>query len=451
MDLKRMLNLSSETLTEECFEDCLVQSQLSGLAIWWLKPELLKRFNYFYPHPRPNLPTGLGCCWILLVLSKENPDSIFRPGMILPLRWLKSKNHDYDNLPPGLVKLADMVKRQQKIGNDNWGLRFGFKQHPNMSSVLVEEDWWQSAWATLYAGLRLALKEEIPDPTVFATGAWKEGIHEVEGLEEKLQVATEFGAKHFCVPEQAKWKESFDQQRIGDVAIHYLTAGSKPDKVVSNYMALLQSEPPEDATPKKFDAYYINMPREKGLQNFYLKRCKSTVIENAKRYEDIIKNLRNGTLVSWVSAGDELIDVAVEVFQPKRVVLLYTIDKTPNKARTFKDVAESKRAKLEINNSRVFILLPFDENFSIGYLHNEICVKFRDTRLEEPLVIDLTPGMIPMSIALYNSMPENVTFLYWRKKMDKDQNRPIPSTTFPEIWRVCQGKIELLTPDQEPQ
>ena len=421
-----MLNRSLDDITQCDAENVICY--LGGLANWWLKLEVFEKANAMYP--KPTLPQGNGACWILLVFQqngKHTTNSILNPAPVFPLRWDKDKIHD-TRLPKGLIILAEMI-RSQLNPTEQWGLQHEVNNPPDLSKI-DKAMTWGSAWASLYTGLKLAIEGHSPDPKVFASGGWnKDGIANVDGLDDKIRTAKAFHADYVFVPEdqlntlKGKYKSS-----SGGELLHTLLIGkSDPNEAVQLYYSTLKAEPDENAMPNELEQYYLEMPFVKNPQDYYLRRIKSEVSKNAcieLSKEKYPNSPLNRTLISWVSTGSELIDVAIDVFKPQKVFLFCTINS--------KFTEQAKRIENHYQNVEI---IEMDEKFSFKELRRLTAENFPVPAESENYLIDLTLGTVPMTLSLYDVAPEGSTFLCWTKQMTQGQGgRPIPSTTKPEIW-----------------
>lgn len=112
-----------------------VAAQLKNVAVWWLRPEVLKRAAERARQlglqrvserwePEPLLPIKPGACWIAVVNKRREELGLLRPAYALPLCWAPKREHD-PRLPQGLRELADKVHRElQDLGevSEPWGL-----------------------------------------------------------------------------------------------------------------------------------------------------------------------------------------------------------------------------------------------------------------------------------------------------------------------------------------
>ena len=394
--------------------------QCKGLASWLLKPEVFKKADMSWENPK--LPEKLGGCWVLVRLNVSE-DSVFRSGAIIPLQWSQEYEAHDPRLPDGLRDMANAVLNEVKVSG--WILRLAVKE--NTSEILRQlapgEKDWQSAWLPLYAGLKLAVDGLLPDPTVFATGAWDGGLQPVTGLKEKFSAARDWGGNTFFCPENCEEKE-FQRVDLGE-RLQKLKTEPILAKAAAPYLSRLAKEPDENAKFEVFDAYYALQLDMERRRMFYLEKISPRRVNQSKDDKDlkgVIENFRGGYLAAWVSNGWGMILNDTKTFEPEKVLLLVA-------GTRFKKDAEKIRAGLKCETE----ILEFPENFGIDEARklNER-LKFPDEKMSK-VIFDLTLGNVPMSLALYDFPECRPLFLYWDKKMRG--SILVPSTSKLKAWQ----------------
>jgi len=397
---------------------------IRGITDWILKPEILREYKETWT--RPEIPVRLGSCWVLLKLNVE-ADSIFRPACILPLIWKKDAAKSDERLPVGLRELAEDVKKNINGGDaSSWTLHAGLSEIPDLSGLMSEENS-QSAWFALYAGLRLAMDGLLPNPKIFASGAWKDGVQAVEGLEEKARVAREWGAEKFFIPEQCPlpdgWPQGFAQKVRND---------TKLSKALAEYLSDLADEPNEDSANEILDHFYAYLKgagKHDRAQDFYIRKITRRLVEsepNQKTKQKFSQYTKKATLIVWVSNGWEIILNDARIFDASKVVLLLDGDRFEKAAKTLKQKLEEENIQVEIErNSPRFS----EETGSWGLTSGTDFIPRDGT-----LIFDLTLGTVIMSLVLQNIPDIDPLFLYWEKQVDAN-NAPIPSTSRLIAWK----------------
>lgn len=402
------------------------------------KPELYKCAGKSYSYPES--AARLGGCQVLVVMENVPSESIVRSALVLPLYWTQDKTEHDRRLPRGLRDLADDIIEQ--IGVSGWTLQFDADCLPaDFAQVSVAKENWQSAWAPLYGGLRLANDGLLPHTSIFATGAWSGSLQPVTGLVQKARVAKEFGASQFFYPENCARKEINQLQDEFEQSSEFLQpikAANKPGIALADYLAALAEEPAESDSDEQFDAYYVLRPGNQN-QTFYLERIKSRIAKRVREQKaDLIRQNAGRTLVSWISGGNELIDVAIECFQPSRLILFKTEKYDTDKVfERIEKLCQKQEPNIGLE------LVSFPENRSIDELRNLVSEALHQRIKDDSALLDLTLGKVSMSLCLYDYSRKNyvsdndcvtgVRQLYWDTKSNEN-NRLIPSTTTPTVW-----------------
>lgn len=409
----------------------------NGLAPFLFRPEVYEKAEEEIPHPP--LPDTTGACSVLVVWENLPENSIIRPAIILPLCWKNDSPEHSAKLPEGLRKLAGEVVEQ--LNATGWTLQCAVSFPADFCNISSSKEKWESAWAPLYGALRLAIDGLLPDSTVFATGAWEDGLKGVSGLAAKAKVAYEWGAKKFFYPENCALSELAELAKVKsafaeEIELIAIRNEKKHVAAMSPYLAFLASEPGVDpsVTVEQLDAYYLITEREK-RQGFYLKRIKEKIVERAfqNSAQDVEKG-QNRTLVCWISGGNELIDVSIETFKPRRVILFKTKDFDTNDA--VKTRIEKNYPSLQVEQ------INLEKDLTVGQLKKKINEQLSQRAPGEALLLDLTSGKVSMSLSLYDYQKTDsdksgyvtdIRYLYWDKKIHSS-NLPIPRTTTPSVW-----------------
>lgn len=420
------MNISDQTFVNlSLYEAVKLLRRYGNLASWLLKPEVFEKADMHWK--KPKLPEKLGGCWVLVRLEVAE-NSVFRSGAIIPLEWRSGGDGHDPSLPEGLKKTADAVLKKAKVSG--WTLHLAVKRSSKVLRELApkEEDW-QSAWLPLYAGLKLAEKGLLPDPKVFATGAWEQGLQKVIGLKEKFSAVQEWDGTDFFCPKNCA-NEEF--QKL-DELLKKLDAGKclkkletqlNIEEALGPYLAKLAKEPDKNADWKVFDSYYALPHAPKRRRDFYLAKISPRLVADQRKNntELPIEEFRGGHLAAWVSHGWEVILNDVQIFEPEKVYLLLA------GTQFQKDADEiSKRLNCSVEIKKL------DTPFGIQQARelNET-LKFPNEK-ESRIIFDLTLGNVPMSLALYDFPDIQPLFLYW----DKEMNGPIliPSSSKLTAWQ----------------
>jgi len=186
-------------------------------ASWMLHPDLIRTALQDPSFPsadrahterflsEPLLPTDKGACNPIFVAVPAHlgvdqdalRKSALREAFFLPLEWRQASEDD-SGLPPELIALARRVRQ-------DLGLTTGWSLWRNASTGLRRVDLsglkptCDSAWASLYVGLRLVRDGLRPKANVAVSAGWQsdEGVKEIGGIGEKCAVAKAFGCGVF--------------------------------------------------------------------------------------------------------------------------------------------------------------------------------------------------------------------------------------------------------------
>ncbi|MCS7305952.1 MAG: hypothetical protein NZ602_12705 [Thermoguttaceae bacterium] len=435
-----------------------VAQQMGPLAPWWLRPEVLqkarsyafwlhgqteetrKKFSYWEPARQP--PQESGCCWPLVVNRRPEQLGLLLPAFVFPVRWVKDQPHD-KHLPTGLCELADRVtcqlRREKEIdAKAEWGLRpfrEGWLQEYDLSAL----DWeWESAWAVLAAGLLLAHWEGSPDPTVWATGAYRvgQGICEVEGIGPKALAAWQMGVKMLFVPpgQEEEAHQFFSQERI-QANLEILSLPSGPvelRKCLEPYLARLEVPPGLDATPERRKEYFLRIPDDETARRYYREWI---LPEVRKQKAPDLPELKLTCLVIIVSQSYDLVELAVGLVQPQRSLLLFNEE--------MKQECQSILTRLkEMGLECACVPRQF-----MNEKHGDLVQEFRQAISEflgqtppEQLIVDLTAGQKIMSLALYDAAPEGCFVMCCQTRMAKNSRRPVPFEEKIDYWKVARHR-----------
>ena len=307
-----------------------VREAFGELAKWCLKREVLNLAESHAHALFPDQPEaafdawkvprgpagGHGACWVVLVNKLRAQLPLLRPAWVLPLRWQKGRGH-HSHLPAGLLTVADnalsALQRAEDV-KDCWGLV------PSPGGLLDEHDLselegdYGSVWAPLAAGLLLAAWNGKPDPTIWASGAWKDnqGVLPVDSLEAKLTLAAEFGAKMFFVPATNLKDARQYAKRLPCFHVCAIAEERRPTDILRDYRVQLRLRPAPDDPKEERRAYYLDRPTLQDAQQYYLEDILPDVVKDCCRKLDESWPRRSiAALVTTVSGGTELIDLAV--------------------------------------------------------------------------------------------------------------------------------------------
>lgn len=309
---------------------------LRGFATWFLSPETLdlaaraagvhRIFREAWRR-RPSLAMGPGVCSILFVLSERERERFpwARRTFALPLQWAARSAHD-PCLPVSLHKLADRVRLVVQAEHDTVapyrlqlaecvaGLRFhDFALKP------------ESGWAPL-AGSLLALSGKAAvNARVWATGAWQEGIVNVDDLADKVALAEDWDAAQLFVP-QRQVESAEKLRRDVRLLIRPLQQGQiKVGLALRDFLRALEVPPPRSAPRADRRQYFMEKTDNEDKERYYYENLFPDILDSCRELAARLpRPAPVRAFVTIISDGFELIPIALESLQPERTLMLFT-------------------------------------------------------------------------------------------------------------------------------
>ena len=318
---------------------------LGPLAVWMLKMRILEQAaeDQGFHHGKdwshrllqpPRLPDHPGCCWVVFVQPPESWGDLLREVLVLPLQWCAGLE-DETRLPPALIATAKQVIAVVKP-KVCWGLRFprrpGF-EYVDLRHVPVR---CESAWAALAGSLIVADEGGRPDTAVWSTGGWSKesGIQSIGGLEAKLKLAGEFGARSFYVPaSQADAARRWCSRHSPGMEIGLLRSdeGLAYREALADYLADLDVPPqlPVDCISPDYARWYLRLKSRSPsrAKRAYQEAIIGRVILAGRRSLHPPWSHPPQTLITIASDNPELVPIAAGILGVKRCVLLWSAEK----------------------------------------------------------------------------------------------------------------------------
>ena len=326
------------------------------------------------------------------------------------------------------MELADLIVGY-KLGADDWALHLDLEEVPEeFRKISMKSAHWQSAWAALYAGLDLAVNGFEPVNTVFASGAWLHGLHDVVGLKQKAAVVQEW-----C--EGEKWTLYTSNQRklpkMAGGTVRSLELNRDRKLALRCYLADLRQKPgKEDDT--LFDAYYQGLVDAKQEDAFYMDTLLPFLEEKHRRLQPEFAQYCGQTLVEWACNGKERIGLSVRLLRPRRVVLLASEDYEQEKDVTERFLRKNF-PKIEIVADVPGVDLQEDYRYPdvAQYLSQRL-----NAYVGEPMVLDVTISDNRKSLAMMDFRDRHLEakhqLLYWSSRCDEAGNL-LPTTFLAEF------------------
>jgi len=404
-------------------------SDLGGLARWLLRSEVLDLAASAWEqqgnpdqaeHLRrsPRLPRTRGSCWVVFVVDQPRYP-LLREAFVLPLRWQRWADVETvarwgSDLPAPLVREAKSVLQVlhafktsgERSQPTDWSLRLNVDSQPDLYN-LEELDGLtdaSSGWASLAAGWLIAARGGLIDPSVWASACWDDnGLQPVRGLDAKLRLASELGAKRFfAVPAQRGPETGALAQRLG-LRLEDL----EPDTVhplhalrpLARALAVPPEAPQDPDSWEMATAYYhllrtdLNDP--KGAAEFYLSSVLPAVVAGCRgqsEQQDPELLGQRGSLITILSGSPELVELAVLVFRPRRCLVLFT-------SQTEGQLTQARQRITAAVGDCSFEWELIDRQLRPGGLPARVH-SFARAFPDWPVLIDLTPGTKLMTLAL---------------------------------------------------
>jgi hypothetical protein len=382
---------------------------------------------------------------------------LLRSAFLLPVRWLPGPDHS-PQLPRELIELATRIVAQVPPGDGrSWSLHpadgLDLSGSPLNEGLLLGCG---SAWAALTGGLVAVSGGLETDARVWASGAWnRNGLASVEGLEEKLALATDWGTTDFFVPawqmdDAQKW---VDREAPGRLGIGRLSSPPDPGARDGVQVALGQllarltrqpevprpGQPDEPEAFEKCRSYFLYQPAFSGPERAFYR---------SHLFEGIVRRLRGKVQAAWpavkishlvtvVSPSHELALLAARALNVQHCLLLYQRETTKRRHRkTTEELARDCKQTLEAREPRIDCpVAPFGPGARMWTDIAQAVSEFSREVAREQLVLDLKPGTKRMTYSLSRvARPGN-----WLFNLEADflaDRRTDPGTEEPELWQV---------------
>lgn len=429
-----LLEESAATDAADDFTCYRLAARLGGLACWLLRADVLERAATYWEkvlgnaseasrlRAPPRLSCRPGVCGILFAVESPTRFPLLRDAFALPVRWVRADGSAAGpDLPPGLaaeaqtvVELVSAVQDRGEPVAGRWRLRLAADDCPDKYDL----SGWRSAgggsaWGILVAALMTAQYEVETDPTVWASVAWDADhrrLKPVESLRAKVAAARHAGAVQlFVAPDQRLPQvdgieiRRLNQRALNPVAalVPLQVAHALRPRPLADYLAGFPDAPGEARRRFFADANaYHRLLTDRGewdrASTYYRQellgpiaaRCRAQLPTN---WPD------RPRLVTFLSGTSELVELAVRIHRPGRVLILCTSETEVQQDRAAEQVANAAGCECLVE----FRMISSDA--LPGTLPSAVAEFARDGRAED-LVIDLTPGTKAITLALYTDL-----------------------------------------------
>lgn len=413
---------------------------LGGLAPGWLHPDVAAKARSAtgdetaaWLGGMPKLPAEVGATWVILAQDERPMFPLLRSAFVLPLHWRRGRTH-CESLPLKLRVLAQAIATD--LGSTEWGIE------PNEClGRLSDLNWldelgaFESAYVSLAGGLIAAIAGRGPDPTIWATGAWRPGagIREVGRMRQKLELARDYEVTRFFVPSQVanEARQLVDGWRGAGMEVGELDAGNESIRMaIRAYTRALKVPPPDDAPFEELARYYLDdLETEAEYKAWYRLHLMPKIIERCRAnlerdYPDL------PAPVCYISFADnvDLVTISSMVMRPERALLMFTGDREDQAGETKREIGQRTGGSTNVTLE----LVKNDDH--IGTTVAALVRPFVSGVDPSRVVLDLTPGhkLMTLSLALDAAQAGN-TFAYLRHKLRHPKVEP--GTERFRLWR----------------
>lgn len=453
-----------------------VLRSLGDLSRWLLNDAVLQiaseiESNGYWVAP-PTLPTTVGSCWVLIVNADTSTHSWLKPSFMLPLVWIRNSQHG--SLPTALLELANKVvgvlSRQPGGLDDQWGLHIYTDSKSAHSTRFPEcnpgQFHFPSGWVVLAAGLMAAQRGVAPQGNVWATGCWDEsaGVVEVSGIEQKIRAIEEYvrrredaikeaflfvPSSNVITANRVVAKSAAESKQRNRVAIlTFPSPQSDPKLALSSYLARLRIQPVANAPIESHLEYYRSILADNPAyaDQFYQEHLYPMVVEQCRVRLKAVSPMPT-RLVTVVSPSSELVRLAIEVFEFKECVMLYTVPSDDSRiSRQVMDMTRTaRRTKADCESLGCTI---HDEAFSYDAasdsfreslaktMQEKVARHFRDAP-PNTIAYDMVSAHKVFNYAFDHAVAEPGSLMYWIDHVwIPEAKKNLPLTERFVTWRV---------------
>jgi hypothetical protein len=399
--------------------------QMGVLADWWLGPEARQRLRDLcgITLSAPTLPTVAGSGAILF--AQEDPPGwpMLGRAFLLPVQWRKGTPTNR-RLPRSLQALASRVA--DTLALPDWGLHLS--EPAGLDSIdlsgldkVLQVD---SAWAALAGSLMVAAEGGIPNPNVWATGAWdsNSGIRPVRHLGAKIKLAAEWRVQQLFVPESQVDQAGELARAAGvDLAIGTLYEHrSEPGKALLDYRDALELPPLDDAPREDRRSYYLRLGDDQRARRYYRTHLMPEIVHDLQKQWHNSPGRAATHLVTIVSHNPEVACLTLAMVRPRQALLLCTRDMQRERQQTEQLLATEPLAEHVCRTSREFV--EYESSEALVADLPQVVRRFVQGADPEAVVLDLTPGTKEMSLALALEVAQmGNRMCYVRHKLQKSR------------------------------
>jgi hypothetical protein len=312
-------------------------SSMGPLGRAWLMPEIVAAAEQFVgAAAAPEVAASPGEFGVLLVTPGHDRYRALRKAFVLPLRWAAGET-DSPHLPPGLAAAAAaVIERHAADFNISPPATGRWTLHPGATlgevcdlSRLDFECGWESATASMLAGLELASLGVSPEAGVMASVAWDgRTLVPVVGVADKLDAARDAGAHTLFLAKANEddvraWKKANSSAPLR--TIHLESAKSLRESL-GPLFDVIEARPTAAAPLAVLQRFYetrlLLRDQETLRQQYYLDTLAGRLAQEYRGQRPIEGDCRS--LIGVVAPGKAPpLAFLARLLAPKRVLLLH--------------------------------------------------------------------------------------------------------------------------------
>lgn len=388
-----------------------------------------------------------GTCNVAFVGDEFQRYPLLAKGFVVPFYWVARSQHD-SRLPASILSIATKAENSIRSAGSEEGESWGLALHPefldeyqyDLSQLTCIS--FDSAWASLVAGLWTAIHQSPVDPEVLVTAQWDNGHMQVGGIPDKLQAATRHRIERvFLAPSNMDEAKEWNLQNGEPLELIPLVVHANSLKSLGPVLCAMDVRPPSNSSHEVRVEYYRRLLRydDDKAEGYYREelfaeivlRCRTQICERVtqlavsysssptRKFQPgpistdsaLSSPLQIKQLVTVASKSPNLVLLGVALFQPEELLLIHTQDADGE------DLMRDVQQRLSGEPIRVQAA-PFeiDSPTMQEDLKHRI-LSFLGYGQADQMIVDLTPGKKLMSLVIAESVPTSA----WNFLIDSSQ------------------------------
>lgn len=454
-----------ESLRGRSLRDLVASDTLEGivkgriglpLARWWLRSEAIAAAGCSMQAVRncSELPSEVGSCWIVLAQESSGQFPILCDAMLLPLKWTRGCRHS-NALPASLRGLADRVveslsgdREFAREGQQRWRLELNQRVLGSGYSLSGLNTFrFESGFASLAAGLLLAVEGGRPDCRVWASAVWADGsLGPVDHVGAKLDYARELGARAVFLPsleDPAVHTWLTASRQSPDVRVFSLSReGSSAATVrawLKDYSRELGMEPDRNDPMPVRCQHYFRLTSKQEKREYYCRAFLDDLAANGRgRWNPSSPSPTIKCLVTIVSRNPELVLLAAKLLEADQCLPLFFDGDKEIKGHVEWLTEKFKQLCPGIHLHPPKPIDAAKESLMTGALASAVWSHIDTTTSPSEVCFDLTPGTKLMTVAMALAAKPQSWLLYLSHRfVEQDVD---PATIAPLLWQAASEK-----------